>query len=560
MCRAFPLICWLWVFLLLAHTPLAAESGERNIWIFLRDKVDEQGRVVQWHMGSQSHSIAEWDLPVRAEYIENVRQTGADIRTTSRWFNALSARVTPDQESALRTLPCVQSIGSVLKLQRPQPATLVGLPAGRLAQMSDYGVAFEQLAQAEVIPLHQLGYTGSGVRIAVLDNGFHYITHRAFGQRLNVIAQRDFVNGDDVVTDQVGQPRTGDETRSAQNLHGAQVLSIMAAYDPGRFIGVAPDAEYILAKTEENATELPVEEDRWVAGLEWAVGLGAQVVNSSLGYNIWDVGESYEYADLNGQTALTSIAAAMAVERGVVVVVAAGNEAGSAWHYITAPADAEGVITVGSVGISVDSERLPVIAGSSSRGPTADGRIKPDVVAPGQGVVVSDVRGGDYKRSSGTSFASPIVSGVCALLLQANPEWEPDDVLGALRSTALDLGEAGPDTVYGWGHIQAFSASGLRISTPGDTAALEPFPNPAYGQNMYFPLLLDGREEVRLSIFDVSGTMIFDRVWNMLSGSYVRSDNAPQWSIDSNVASGVYFYRLRSNSVDKSGSLAVIRR
>jgi hypothetical protein len=145
-------------------------------------------------------------------------------------------------------------------------------------------------------------------------------------------------------------------------------------------------------------------------------------------------------------------------------------------------------------------------------------------------------------------------------LLQANPKWEPNHVLGALRSTALDLGEAGPDTVYGWGHIQAFSASGLRISTPGDTAVLEPFPNPAYGQDMYFPLLLDGREEVRLSIFDVSGTMIFDRVWNMLSGSYVRSDNAPQWPIDPSVASGVYFYRLRSNSLDKSGSLAVIRR
>ena len=548
------------MFLFWVNASPATGVEERNVWIFLRDKVDREGRIVEWRIGSQGHSTYQLDLPVRDDYIEDVRQVVVDIRTTSRWFNALSARVTPEQESALRSLSCVRSIGPVLQLYRPQTASFSDLPAGRLAQQSDYGVAFEQLAQTEVIPLHQLGYTGSGMRIAVIDNGFHYITHRAFEQRLNVVAQRDFVNDDDVVTDQVDQSRTGDETRSSQNLHGAQVLSIMAAYDPGRFIGVAPDAEYILAKTEENATELPVEEDRWVAGLEWAVGLGAQVVNSSLGYNIWDVGESYEYADLNGQTALTSIAATMAVERGVVVVVAAGNEAGSAWHYITAPADADGVITVGSVGISIEDERLPVIAGSSSRGPTADGRIKPDVVAPGQGIVVADVRGGDYKRSSGTSFASPIVSGVCALLLQANPQWNPDDVLSALRYSALDLGEAGPDTVYGWGHIQAFSASGLRVSTPGDTAFLKPFPNPAYGQNMYFPLSLDRREEVRLSIFDVSGTTIFDTVWNMMSGSYVRSDNAPYWPIGSGVTSGVYFYLLRSSSVNKSGSLAVIRR
>ena len=170
MCRAFPLICWLWVFLLLAHTPLAAGSGERDIWIFLRDKIDEQGRVVQWHMRSQSHSIAEWDLPVRAEYIENVRQTGADIRTTSRWFNALSARVTPDQESALRTLPCVQSIGSVLKLQRPQPATLVDLPAGRLAHPSVFDVQADSFFVGKTTTQF---ISGSSGQVEISSSNFH---------------------------------------------------------------------------------------------------------------------------------------------------------------------------------------------------------------------------------------------------------------------------------------------------------------------------------------------------------------------------------------------------
>ncbi len=551
---------WAWVLLCAAHAHSATVADGNNIWVFLRDKLDAQGQTVRWRAMGIGHEAVEWDLPLREEYIDRVRATGVDVRAHSRWFNALSVRATPDQEQALGSLDCVQSIRPVRRLHRPPPDRVAAsLPAGRLAQQEGYGIAFEQLAQSEVIPLHQLGYTGAGVRVAVIDNGFHYIGHRAFTQRLNVIAQRDFVNGDDVVSDEVDQPRTGDETRSSQNLHGAQVLSVLAAYDPDRFIGVAPDAEYILAKTEENATELPIEEDRWVAGLEWAVSQGADVVNSSLGYNIWDVGESYEYADLDGQTALTSIAATIAVERGVVVVVAAGNEADAPWHYITAPADADGVISVGSVDVVVDDKRSPTIASSSSRGPTADGRIKPDVVAPGQGVVVADVRGGDYKRSSGTSFAAPLVSGVCALLLQANPDWSPSDVLSALRATAIDLGAAGPDTVYGWGHVQALAASGLRVVAPDKSVALTPFPNPARDQHIYFPVLVDQRDEVELSIFDVAGNVVFAQRWAMLSGSYTQTDNAPRWSIGPEVANGLYFYRLQSSSVNTSGTLAVVR-
>jgi subtilisin family serine protease len=322
---------------------------------------------------------------------------------------------------------------------------------------------------------------------------------------------------------------------------------------------VAPDAEYILAKTEDNAAELPVEEDRWIAGLEWADSLGADVVNSSLGYNIWDVGDSYEYGDLDGKTALTTRAAAMAVQRGLVVVVAAGNEGIGPWHYITAPADAEGVITVGSVDVPVGGGRLPRIAGSSSRGPTADGRIKPDVVAPGEGVVVADLRGGDYLRSSGTSFAAPLVSGICALLLQAHPEWGAAQVLEALRSTALDLGEAGPDTVYGWGQVDALAASGLHLAAPTGSTALAPFPNPAHGQVVYFPFELEQREEVELSVFDLTGNLVFRHSWDSLAGAYTRSGNAPRWQAGEDIANGLYFYRMRSFSIDRAGTIALVR-
>lgn len=555
--------CFIWAKLfhvLFFFGAASAWADGEGLWVFLRDKVDESGRAHLWDGMGKDRSRELQDIPVYGEYVEHLRATGVVVRTRSRWLNAVSVNATPRQKDSLQKLEFVRSVKRVRSLLRPEPPPFIGAPAARLAQQDSYGIAFEQLAQVGVIPLHEQGFTGEGIRIAVIDNGFHYIAHRAFAQKLNIVAQRDFVNGDGIVSDEVDQPITGDETRSAQNIHGAQVLSIMAAYDPGRFVGVAPDAEYILAKTEDNRSELPIEEDRWIAGLEWADSLGADVVNSSLGYNIWDVGQSYEYADLDGRTALTSIAAAMAAKRGMVVVVAAGNEADVPWHYITAPGDAEGVITVGSVDVPVGVSRLPQIANTSSRGPTADGRIKPDIVAPGQGVIVADLRGGDYLRSSGTSFAAPIVSGICALLLQANPHWGPTEVLQRLRSTALDLGEAGPDTVYGWGQVDALAASDIKIATPESAAVLAPFPNPARGGSVYFPLLVKRREEVELSVFDTAGNLVFKRGWSMLAGEYTRATSAPRWEMAANTANGLYFYRVRSASLEQSGTIAVVRR
>ncbi len=556
-------VVWVWLCFLWLHgenAAVLADGGHEYLWLFLSHKKDADGQLLMWRNLGMSHSRSEQDLSVNADYIEHLHQLGVDVRTRSRWLNAVSVRVAPEMRSLLEELSFVRAVERVRRFRRPktEPAALP-LPAARPAVQGGYGPSFEQMAQVGVISLHQRGFTGEGVRIAVIDNGFHYVEHKAFQQKLNVVAERDFVNGDGVVSDEDDQPVTGDETRSAQNLHGAQVLSVLAAYDPDRFIGVAPDAEYILAKTEDNATELPVEEDRWIAGLEWADSLGADVVNSSLGYNIWDVGDSYEYADLDGETALTTRAAALAVQRGLVVVVAAGNEGRGLWHYITAPADAEGVIAVGSVDVPVGSERLPRIAASSSRGPTADGRIKPDVVAPGEGVVVADLRGGDYMRSSGTSFAAPLVSGICALLLQAHPEWDAAQVLEALRSTALDLGEAGPDTIYGWGQVDALAASGLPLAVPDGSMALAPFPNPAHGKTVFFPLEVERREEVELSVFDLAGNLVFQRSWDLLAGAYIQSSNAPRWDAGDDIANGLYFYRMRSLSIDRSGTIALVR-
>ena len=547
-----------WCAALLIHAGALGVAADQNIWILLRDKTDAHGRRIAWMDLGAGHSDAELDLPVREDYVKRLREMEVVVRFSSRWLNAVSARVSPEVLPRVQAADFVVATRPVQRMQRPSPPP-APLASPKLLQ-SRYGLALDPLAQIAVPLLHDRGFTGAGVHIALLDNGFHYAEHAAFDS-MRVVAERDFVNGDRVVGDEADQPITGDETSGSQNVHGAQVLSLLAGYHPDHFVGVAPDAEYILAKTELDDTlpELPAEEDRWIAGLEWADSLGAQVVNSSLGYNRWDDGTGYSPADLDGQTALTSVAAVLAVRRGIVVVVAAGNEANRDWHYITAPADAEGAIAVGAVDVPGRDERVPQIASFSSRGPTADGRIKPDVVAPGRGVIVADPRRGGYVTQGGTSFATPLVSGVCALLLQIHPDWTPHQVLEALRSTALDLGAAGPDTVYGWGQINALAASGLAADRPEEDRLLAPFPNPARAGAVHFPVQLAERGPVELSVFDAAGRLVFAERWLLWPGRHIQPGRAPRWTPARAVADGIYFYTLRLPNRRHWGKIALVR-
>ena len=533
------------------------------VWLILRDKVTPDGQVIIWDFSRSIHDVAEQDLPVRKDYINKIEKIGVRVRISSRWINAVSVNATNYQQIELSKLKFIKTITPVRRLPRPDSQSGRPLPAERpVIDNNYYGNAYDQLAQVNVISLHQMGFRGFGIRIAVLDNGFHYTEHPVFLNGLNVIAEKDFVNNDDIVSDQSDQPQTGDERLSSQNIHGAQVLSILAGNHIGKFVGVAPDAEYLLAKTEDNASEFPVEEDRWIAGLEWADSLGADVVNSSLGYNLWDDGSGYNYQDLDGRTSLTSVAAGLGVERGLIIVVAAGNEALSSWHYITAPADAEGVTSVGSVALTAGFERQLNISATSSRGPTADGRIKPDLVAPGQGVVVADIRSGGYVRNNGTSFAAPIVSGISALMLQINPDWKPDQVLSELKSSALDLGDSGADTVYGWGLVNALGASGLQPAIPQTTRLFAPSPNPVIGgvQQVFFPMDITEPTDVILHVFNVGGGLVFRQDNYLLPGVYRAASGAPAWRLDNGLANGIYFYRLVAKEVTFNGTLAIVRQ
>ena len=540
--------------------PTLHEDGLRAVWVCFRDKPAADGTSVEWPAWDELQVDAATDRPLNTAYIQHIQHYGIIVRTQSKWLNAITAEVTERQIRWLEEQPFVTRVQSVRHLVRP-PASVtapeVDDGAKITAQDIDYGASFQQLSSIKVTVLHQLGFRGNGIRIGILDSGFNFQEHPAFAE-LRVLATRDFINGDDVVSDQTAQPVTGDETGTKQNWHGTRVLSLLAAQANGIMVGAAPEAEYILAKVEDLVDELPVEEDRWIAGLEWADSLGAQVINSSLGYTIWDDGSGYTYSDLDGHTAPASIVAGLAAQRGIVVVNAAGNDGDNSWNYVSVPADAEDVITVGSVNV-FDLE----IDRSSSRGPTPDGRIKPDVVAPGADVVVAHV-GGGYGRGRGTSLATPLVAGTCALLLEVNPGWSPFDVAQALRETAQDLGDAGPDTTYGFGLVNAEVASRLSVNIPEVSAGRTPFPNPlkfsVTGGTLYFPLALSAQDVVAVQIYELSGNKVAELSGRRLeAGYYAGPEGALRWSVPPHLSSGFYIYRISANTFSSTGKFALIR-
>ncbi|HJP32346.1 MAG TPA: S8 family serine peptidase [Candidatus Latescibacteria bacterium] len=563
-------LCLTVVICLLAALP--AWSAD-PAWVFLSEKIDTDGHRVRWQ--DDSAGLDELlDLPLNDRYVQAVRATGARVRQRSRWLNAVSVTATSAQLQSLRDLPFVQDVRPVRVLRRvPDRESTNRQTAPRRLASPSYGESFEQTAAVGAHLLHDRGVMGQGVRIALIDAGFNWQDHEAFAGT-DIIAVHDFLNDDDDVGDELDEPVTGNEVETGQNQHGTEVLSVVGGYDPGRLVGIAPEAEFLLAKTEDARLDErgierdpATEEDRWIAAIEWADSLGAQVVNSSLGYTTFDDGTGYAYSDLDGSTALTTLAAEIAVARGIVVVVSAGNEGNTQWHYITAPADGPGVLAVGAV--------HPVnasLAQFSSRGPTADGRIKPDVVAPGQQIVtVSGLGAGagaepfslrEYRRLSGTSFSAPIVSGACALLLQLHPDWSPAQVAEALRSTATDLGPAGPDTLFGWGMIDVARASGLEAIVPDHNLASAPFPNPVRGASptVHFPLALQVAEDVSVSLFAVDGALVGGvEARRLPPGDYSSAGLAPRWVVPTHLADGIYLYVLTSTSLRRTGKIAILR-
>jgi|LauGreDrversion4_2_1035121.scaffolds.fasta_scaffold09937_4 subtilisin family serine protease len=391
------------------------------------------------------------DVPVCAEHADAVAGTGARVRITSRWLNAVSAVATPAQRAALAALPAVTHVEPVGRGRAGWQDEREGPPPEGWTAATDYGASIDQLRQIDLPRLHAWGKTGAGMVIGVLDTGFNRV-HEAFnqpGHPLQVIAEWDFINNDGNTGMQAGDDPN-------QHKHGTWILGTMGAYMPGTLVGGAFDAQFVLAKTENVPTETPIEEDWYVAGLEFVESHGADVATSSLGYIDW-----YTQADLNGTTAVTTVGVNIATANGMVCVTAAGNDghdADPATSTIIAPADAFNVITCGAADLGGN------MAGFSSSGPTADGRLKPEVTACGVSTVtVNSTNATGLAGVSGTSLSTPLVAAAAACILQARPEYGVAGLREALFATASRSDGAGlhPDPMFVEGHglVRAFDAA-----------------------------------------------------------------------------------------------------
>ena len=405
----------------------------------------------------QGIAITERDLPVNSQFVSQIRQTGATVWFTSRWLNAVLIETTPKILQTVLALPFVKGLESTRPLNRAR----VGASETTMTKFGAvdslvYGPSGTQLSQIGVDQMHRQGYHGEGMLVGILDAGFRRADSVAFLKPLfienRIIGTYDFVKKERNVYD--------------DDDHGLHVLSIMAAAAPGQLYGAAYKASYLLLRTEDANSETRIEEANWLIGAEYADSAGVDVINSSLGYFQFDNPASdYTQSDMDGKTALSSRAAQWATETGMVVVVAAGNEGANSWRSISAPADAASVLAVAAVNTA------GVRASFSSFGPSADGRVKPDLAAQGVGTIIGTATG-RISAGNGTSYASPLIAGLAAGFWQANPTLTAAQVTATLRRSGSQF--IRPDASLGYGIPTFVWAAELVSSTDRFIA----FPNP----------------------------------------------------------------------------------
>ncbi|MEK9135754.1 MAG: S8/S53 family peptidase, partial [Bacteroidota bacterium] len=394
------------------------------------------------------------DLPVEQAYVDQVAKQIVRVRQRSRWFNSVSVVATKARIASLEGLPFVTQIDLLARFsknQTEQEEAAQGVEQSATRQEDgihslDYGASFGQVNQVNVPAVHDLGNHAEGVFVGVFDNGFRLPNHESFAS-MNIVATYDFVDHKVSVVPNNPSPSFGS--------HGVNTLSTIGGYKPGQLIGPAFGANFILARTENDSSETPIEEDNWVAAIEWADSIGVDVTSTSLGYLTYDAPyTSWTWQDMNGNTTVITRAADWAVSRGIVVVNSAGNEGYSASHNtLGAPADGDSVLSVGAVSSTGTRSSFSSVGPTTSIPP----RIKPDVMAQGSSVrVASATNTTGYGSASGTSFSCPLAAGVAALIISARPNATPLQVMNSMRATASRAGS--PDNQYGWGILNALAA------------------------------------------------------------------------------------------------------
>jgi len=487
-------------------------------------------------------AISEEDLPVNPVYLQGVAATGAALLNPTKWMNGVTIYTTdPSVIAAIEALPYVESyvkmseaetVTNPKKYFENESITPIEqfTSNGTLKSRSlNYGGAGPQIEQINGVALHDQGYMGQGMVIAVLDGGFNGTDEHPFFDSLfmnnRMLGTKDFVTpGGSVYTD---------------SGHGNSVLSTMAAYSPGNMIGTAPLASYWLLRSEDVNSESLIEEYNWVSAAEYADSVGADVINSSLSYvDFDDPAFDHTYEDMNGATCVSTLGADKAFEKGIMVVNSAGNSGASAFPYNGAPADGFHVLSIGAV--KPNGQR----ALFSSIGPTYDGRLRPVVAATGDSSFVAyGTSGAGY--GDGTSFSSPIIAGMTACLLQAHAEMPLTDVQEALKSSGNQA--ASPDNLLGWGIPDYLAASStltnIEISRQQTISLVEAYPNP-FNETLSLKLHLDTIDLVQVDVVGQSGNLVF-------SASYSRSKSDPYINLDhlaSRIAAGVYLVKVVSSN------------
>lgn len=485
-------------------------------------------------------SVDSTDLPVNSWYLDSLRDLGCEIVHTSRWFNSTVIKINDSNLiNTISQLSCVQNV----QLVKP----LVNKDINTDKKTSTQSIDFEKIKNRKIyIPntvygfstnqnqmigihiLHQFGYTGDGVVIAVMDAGFSGVDHIPFFDSLRLqnrlLGTRDFVYPDNNVYN--------------KSTHGTSVLALMASNIPNILVGTAPRASYWLIRTEDPATEYIIEEENWIVGAEFADSVGADIINSSLGYTRFNLSsQDHSYSDLDGKTARATKGAAMAAKKGIIVCNSAGNSGNLDWHYIGVPADADSIITVGAV------DSLGVITGFSSRGPTYDGRIKPIVCAQGAQVFTGS-QDSSIIMGNGTSFSSPIIAGATACLLQKHPQVYPNDIIQAIIKSGNRY--LTPDNNYGYGipnfAIADIFANDTSISTaPWLDNSPFIYPNP-FTSSLNIIYKTNKKDFLNLALYSIDGKQIFKNVYKLYPGN-----NCIVLDQLDSLVSGVYLLSIGAN-------------
>ena len=449
--------------------------------------------------------FTEQDLPVNNSYLKEISALGIKIIYPLKWINSVLIQTSPDK---IKTILANKNVKGMyfpfaldsLTVKSGNKITIPKNPVSNstLADIS-YGNSITQNSQLGTDKMHSNGITGKNTIITLLDEGF-----------LNA----NVVNYLQSVRDQKRILATLCTSPNRNNVynegsHGTNVMSTIAAYVPDKLIGTAFNATFALAQTEEGLTEFPVEEVNWLRGAEWADSLGTDIISSSLGYSTFDNSfYSHSYNNLDGKTVLSTLAANWASEKGIICVISAGNEGAKVWKYISSPADALDILSVGAV----DSKAIK--ASFSSFGPSFDQRIKPDVAAMGQSTVLGSISS-TITTGNGTSFSAPLIAGLTAGLIEKFPNKTAKQIMNGIRkSGTLSLS---PDNNLGYGipnYERALAIIDPIMSVePSSFEGINVFPNPiSIGQKL--SMQRNNKEFIQVQLFNGQGQEILQFDWS----------------------------------------------